>query len=64
MRSAEKAKLSQKDKTYMKSVKEKNVKKPLPEKDPKAVRENYKAPLRAMGSNNPYVRDLLKRLKK
>lgn len=63
MRAAEKAKLSQKEKTYMKSVREKNVKKPLPEKDAKAIREDYKAPLRAMGSNNPYVKDLLKRLK-
>lgn len=64
MRAAEKAKLSQKEKTYMKPLKEKNVKKPLPSKDPKAIREDYKAPLRKMGSNNPYVQDLLKRLKK
>ena len=63
MKAAEKTKLSQKEKTYMKSVREKNVKKPLPSKDPKAIREDYKAPLRKMGSNNPYVKDLLKRLK-
>ena len=63
MKAAEKAKLSQKEKTYMKPLKEKNVKKPLPSKDPKAIREDYKAPLRKMGSNNPYVKDLLKRLK-
>lgn len=63
MRAAEEAKLSQKEKTYMKPLKEKNVKKPLPSKDPKAIREDYKAPLRKMGSNNPYVKDLLKRLK-
>lgn len=63
MRVAEKAKLSQKDKTYMAPVKEKNKKQTLPSKDPKAIREDYKAPLRKMGSNNPYVKDLLKRLK-
>lgn len=64
MRAAEKVKLSQKDKTYMTPVKEKNKKQTLPTKDPKAVREDYKPNLRNLGSNNAYVKDLLKKLKK